>query len=287
MVATIFSNGHKGTKASLPHQQRAQSHRQKVKDMLPNRVVGYSPDLARMVGGATIGLFLSQLLFLSDKGANSEGWVYKSEQEMGKETGLTKREQQTARRKLLSLGIIAIMRGGWKNTYHFKVIWEKLYQVIAGFQQAQNVPTAQDERQQNVPTEPVQTMPTQPPEWLQNVSTKWTQNAATQYRENNTENKDIEKTDRDNQETWEKAVEQVKQDLPIGETEARLAGTALIEVTDTKAVIGVPNPFAIPWFERRLYSQIAKAMKGVVGKDIDLQFITSDAGVSPAGSFRA
>src|SRR5687768_4404046 len=112
MVATIFHNGHKSPKASLPHQQRAQSHRQKIKEMLPNRVVGYSPDLAKIVGGATIGLFLSQLLFLSDKGANIDGWVYKSEAEMGRETGLSKREQQTARRKLLSLGVIAIMRGG-------------------------------------------------------------------------------------------------------------------------------------------------------------------------------
>src|ERR687895_328634 len=150
MVATVFPNGHKRAKATLPHQQVAQSHRQKVKDMLPNRVVGYSPDLARSVGGATTGLFLSQLLFLSDKGHNPDGWVYKSEAEMGKETGLTKREQQTARRKLLALGVIAIMRGGWKNTYHFKVIWEKLYQVIAGIQRPQNVPT---EPEQNVSTE--------------------------------------------------------------------------------------------------------------------------------------
>src|ERR671918_3119925 len=111
MVATVFQNGHKSTRVpTLPHQQKAQSHRQQVEDMLPNRTVGYSPDLARAVGGATIGLFLNQLLFLSDKGANPDGWVYKSEQEMGRETGLTKREQQTARRKLLSLGVIQIER---------------------------------------------------------------------------------------------------------------------------------------------------------------------------------
>src|ERR687893_857111 len=163
MVATIFQNGHKPTRIpTLPHQQVAQTHRQKVKDMLPNRVVGYSPDLARIVGGATIGLFLSQLLFLSDKGNNPEGWVYKSEAEMGQETGLTKREQQTARRKLLALGVIAIMRGGWKFTYHFKVIWEKLYQVIAGIKRPQNVSTEKDERAQTVSTEPVQNVSTQP-----------------------------------------------------------------------------------------------------------------------------
>jgi hypothetical protein len=275
MVATVFQNGYKhASRQTRPHQQVAQSHRQKVKDMLPHRVVGYSPDLARIVGGATTGLFLSQLLFLSDKGHNPEGWVYKSEAEMGQETGLTKREQQTARRKLLALGVIAIMRGGWKNTYHFKILWEKLYQVIAGIKRPQTVATEKTERQQTVPTEPEQNVSTEPAQWQQNVSTKWKQTAATQYRENNTENNEIEKTDRENQTVWEKAVEQVTKDLPLGETADRLAGTTLIEVTDTKALIFVSNRFAIPWLERRLYSQIARAMKGIVGKDVDLQFVT-------------
>jgi hypothetical protein len=275
MVATIFQNGHKSTRVPmLPHQQKAQSCRQQVKEMLPNRTVGYSPDLARIVGGATTGLFLSQLLFLSDKGANPDGWVYKSEQEMGRETGLTKREQQTARRKLLSLGVIAIERRGFKFTYHFKVIWERLYQIITGSQRTQNVSTVKGERTLTVSTEPVQNVATQPAQWQQNVSTKWKQNAATHNKDNNTENKETEKTDRENQETWEKTVEQVKQDLPPGETEVRLAGTALLEMTETKAVIGVANPFAIPWLERRLYGQITKAIKGVVGKDLDLQFVS-------------
>jgi hypothetical protein len=287
MVATVFQNGYKHAKAALPHQQRAQTHRQQIKDMLPNRVVGYSPDLARVVGGATTGLFLSQLLFLSDKGANPDGWVYKSEAEMGRETGLTKREQQTARRKLLALGVIAIMRGGWKNTYHFKILWEKLYQVIAGAQQAlptalpagrqgrqaQIVATEKGEPIQNVATEPVQNVPTQPPECVQNVSTRWRQNVPTHNRENNTESKEPEKTDRENETTWQKTVENLQADLPGEEVAARLTGTTLIEVTGTKAKISVPNPHAVAWLERRLYRQIAQAMKGVVGKELDLQFV--------------
>jgi hypothetical protein len=276
MVATIFHHGHKSPRVpSLPHQQHAQTCRQQVKEMLPNRIVGYSPDLARAVGGATIGLFLSQLLFLSDKGANPDGWVYKSEQEMGKETGLSKREQQTARRKLLALGVITIMRGGWKNTYHFKVIWEKLYQVIAGIKRPQNVPTEKTERAQNVPTEPVQNVATQPPKCLQNVSAKWKQNVAASgtHRDNNTENKEKEKTDqRENQTIWLKTIDELRQAQPLEDVEARLKGTTLIEVTDTAACIGVNNPFAIAWLERRMYGQITKAIKAVVGKELDLQF---------------
>jgi len=270
MVATIFQNGHK------PHQQKAHTHRQQIKEMLPNRTVGYSPDLARAVGGATIGLFLSQLLFLSDKGHNSEGWVYKSEAEMGRETGLTKREQQTARRKLLSLGVIQIVRKGFRFSYHFRIVWERLYQVIEKFQRGQNVPTEKVERIQNVSTEPVQNVPTQPPECLQNVPTDRAQNVATHNRDNNTENKEAEKTDqRENQTIWTKTIEQLKETQPLEEVEARLTGTTLIEISDTAARIGVPNRSAIPWIERRLYGQISKAIKGIVGRDLDLQFIAA------------
>jgi hypothetical protein len=289
MVATVFANSHKASRVpTLPHQQRAQTHRQKVKDMLPNRVVGYSPDLARIVGGATIGLFLSQLLFLSDKGHNPEGWVYKSEAEMGKETGLTKREQQTARRKLLSLGVIAIMRGGFRNTYHFKVIWEKLYQVIAGSQQTQNVSTKPWQRPQNVVADRDQNVSTEPSQRQQNVPKEQCQNVAAPDtdRENNTEKKETVKTDqRENRAIWEKTVEQLKEAQPREDVAGRLTGTTLIEVTDTAARIGVNNRFAIPWLERRMYAQISKAIKEIVGKDLDLQFIPSETGFSPAGSF--
>ena len=124
-----------------------------------------------------------------------------------------------------------------------------------------------------------QQMAEEEPQQAQNVSTEpaqCPQNVVTHTREHMPEKKEAEKTDqRENQVTWDKALEQLKIDLPQEEVAARLAGTTLIEVTDTAAQIGVANPFAIPWLERRLYVQIAKAMKAVVGKDVDLQFIAA------------
>jgi phage replication O-like protein O len=95
-----------------------------------------------------------------------------------------------------------------------------------------------------------------------------------------TEQKESEKTSRENETTWNKTLEQLQADLPREEVAARLTGTTLLEVTETAARIGVPNPFAIPWLERRLYGQIAKAMKGVLGRDLDLQFIASPLATS-------
>jgi phage replication O-like protein O len=80
---------------------------------------------------------------------------------------------------------------------------------------------------------------------------------------------------RENETTWNKALEQLQADLPQEEVAARLKGTILLEVTDTAARILVPNRNALPWLERRLYGQIANAIKGVLGKDLDLQFIAA------------
>jgi phage replication O-like protein O len=112
----------------------------------------------------------------------------------------------------------------------------------------------------------------------QNVSTEMgecPQNAATQYRENNTEKKETEKRSKENETTWNKTVAKLTEALPPGETERRLNGTTLLQVTDTTARIAVPSASALAWLERRLYREIRSAMKGVLGKDLDLQFVTA------------
>jgi hypothetical protein len=73
--------------------------------------------------------------------------------------------------------------------------------------------------------------------------------------------------------TWHRALEKLKEDLLPGEAEARLAGTMLLQVTDTSAQIAVPSRTALVWLERRMYGQIYNVMKGILGKDLDLQFV--------------
>jgi phage replication O-like protein O len=81
--------------------------------------------------------------------------------------------------------------------------------------------------------------------------------------------------DRQTELLWEQALEHLQHNVPLSETTNRLAGTMLIEITATRAVIFVPNRNALAWLERRLYRQIQNAMKRVLGRDMDLQFVTS------------
>jgi chromosomal replication initiation ATPase DnaA len=57
--------------------------------------------------------------------------------------------------------------------------------------------------------------------------------------------------------------------------ETQLIDTVLLQVTDVAARIAVPSTTALAWLERRLYGQISNAMKGILGKELDLQFVTS------------
>ena len=60
--------------------------------VLQCKPIAYLPDLAKALGSVKAGLFLSQLLYWMDKGADEDGWLYKTREELYDETGLSRKE---------------------------------------------------------------------------------------------------------------------------------------------------------------------------------------------------
>jgi hypothetical protein len=56
--------------------------------------------------GPAAGIFIRQLVYWAGKEHDSEGWIYKTQSEMTDETGLSRRQQERARKVLLSQGVI-------------------------------------------------------------------------------------------------------------------------------------------------------------------------------------
>jgi hypothetical protein len=90
------------------------------------RPVAYYPKLARMLGSVNAAVFLCQLIYLSDKGRDGDGWIYKTQTEIEEETGLTRRKQESVRAALAEKGILQEMRRGTHGTLHFRVDFETL-----------------------------------------------------------------------------------------------------------------------------------------------------------------
>jgi hypothetical protein len=77
------------------------------------------------------------------------------------------------------------------------------------------------------------------------------------------------------QTTWDLALQNLKDLVGVASYETWLKDTVLLEVTDHAARIAVGTPHKIAWVERRLYQPIASALKEVLKRDLDLQFVAT------------
>jgi hypothetical protein len=80
----------------------------KLSDLLEDggRPVAYYPSLALVLGGVKEAISLCQLIYWTGKQSDKDGWIYKQSNEVKQETGLSWKEQKTARRNLIKLGVL-------------------------------------------------------------------------------------------------------------------------------------------------------------------------------------
>ncbi len=86
--------------------------------------IAYFPKLSIYLGCINAGVFLGQMVFWSDKTDNPLG-VYKTSEEITKETGLSYKQQVSARKKLVSLGLISETYKRLDHRLYFKFNTER------------------------------------------------------------------------------------------------------------------------------------------------------------------
>lgn len=91
--------------------------------------IAYYPDLVPLVGSVNATILLCQLIYWTGKQHDPNGWIRKESKELQKETGLTKDQQETARKQLRNLGIVEEKRKGTPPKLHFRINKETLLQL--------------------------------------------------------------------------------------------------------------------------------------------------------------
>jgi len=92
-----------------------------------DRPIAFHREFVVLTGSITAALFLSQAVYWTKRTKEPDGWFYKSRAEWQEETGMSRREQETARKKLKALGIIREdRRGGMNPTTYFWVDTDRL-----------------------------------------------------------------------------------------------------------------------------------------------------------------
>ena len=98
---------------------------------LCDRPIAFHRVYAKISGGITSGLMLSQAMYWSTRTNDSEGWFYKTADEWEEETALSRREQETARMRLRNTGFWEEKLRGVPARLHFRIDLDKLISSLA------------------------------------------------------------------------------------------------------------------------------------------------------------
>lgn len=107
-----------------------------VRELLADRPVAYKPMLAKALRSATAGIWLSQLMYWSDKGTRV-GWIYKTREDWAEETGLSLREVDNARAVARAAGVVVERLTGVPARLHYQVQWERLQELLCSFPESE------------------------------------------------------------------------------------------------------------------------------------------------------
>lgn len=87
------------------------------------RPISFFPQLSKLFGGIKEAVYYQQLYYWSDKGHREDKWIYKTKDEIERETTLSREEQDRIRKKLEKMGYIQtkVMKVGNIPTIHYLV----------------------------------------------------------------------------------------------------------------------------------------------------------------------
>lgn len=88
---------------------------------LLDRPIAFQRAFVTVTGSINAALLLSQIVYWSQRTSDPDGWFYKTQADWRDETGLTRRELDTARKALRELGLIAEELRGLPAVVHFQL----------------------------------------------------------------------------------------------------------------------------------------------------------------------
>ncbi len=99
------------------------------------RSIAFYPRIARFIGSLPAAIFLCQFAYWRERGYDGE--IFKTQDEIEAETGLSCDSQRTAIRKLTSLGYLTVNRRGLPARNYYRFDWRQIDEDWAAWRQRQ------------------------------------------------------------------------------------------------------------------------------------------------------
>lgn len=124
------------------------SHQQLIG--LLDRPIAFHRCFVTVTGSVTAALMLSQALYWQQRTKDESGWWYKTRDEWTAETGMKRKEQEGARRKLRKLGLLHEQRRGVPAQLWYQLDEIRLLELLAKPAETVALPPSSDGPKQPV-----------------------------------------------------------------------------------------------------------------------------------------
>ena len=104
-------------------------------DAMNDKPIAFNRHYVALGCGINGALMLSQMVYWAKRTKSKDGFFYKTQEEWEEETGLGRREQETARKKLRELGFLTEVKRGVPCTVNYKVEYNNLYSALIQYAQ--------------------------------------------------------------------------------------------------------------------------------------------------------
>ena len=94
------------------------------------RTVAYYPKLKKITGSTTATIMFCQLFYWHGKGRYKNSWIYKTAEQIEEETGLSYKEQKTARKLLIASGLVEESYSRLDHKMLFRVNIDKMDELV-------------------------------------------------------------------------------------------------------------------------------------------------------------
>ena len=104
-------------------------------EALLHRAIAYHAVIAQATGSVTLAVLWGQIHYWTDKTKDPEGWVYKTAEDIFRETALTRRQLETAREIGEKMGVLEAALKGVPPIMHYRVSVDRMVRVIEIYQE--------------------------------------------------------------------------------------------------------------------------------------------------------
>lgn len=250
----------------------------KLSDYLTDlgRPVAYFPQLARALGDIKETIFICQMAYWRGKEQDPDGWIYKSSEEIEKETALSYKEQLHVRAGLRAKNLLEEYYARTEHVMYFRVDWDAINELWEEHLTKEHMPKSKmpsDKREDSTllkgssPTDKLAPGITPKVISLNGIS----ENTAEITPENTREGEAISLQD-----IWEQVVDQLKPDTPRASFQKHIQDTQTVRFDGNTLEIAAANEEARAWLEDRLTRTAENLLIGIMNASVNVIFVVAE-----------